>query len=247
MRARPPFAFTLVELLVVIAIIAILAGMLLPALSKAKESGKSAHCKSNLRQLGIALNLYGDEGGEYPYMFSTPDRHVWYTSLQSYLSMAEMFHCPSYKGSTGHSWFGEVFVFRGGSYGYNGFGTASRENNWITPHSSQFGVLGMGGSVLGQRIPPPPPVTVSRVRNPVDMLAIADSLTNTFGVGIHLSPGDSEYRRQPMRHNGRMNALFVDSHVESAPLTELAARAPEPLRRWNNDNQPHPLTWEQDD
>lgn len=54
-------AFTLIELLVVIAIIAILASMLLPALSRAKRSARSISCVSNLRQIGIALELYVQE------------------------------------------------------------------------------------------------------------------------------------------------------------------------------------------
>lgn len=70
-------AFTLIELLVVIAIIAILASLLLPALGRARESGKRAVCTSNLRQIGVAATMYVDDWGRYPNTLPQGGEEMW--------------------------------------------------------------------------------------------------------------------------------------------------------------------------
>lgn len=93
--------FTLIELLVVIAIIAILASMLLPALGKAREKALAIQCVNQLKQLGTAMQMYGDEDGELLPMahgdvpWGSTNPVPWMQSLAGYFGTTNVVRCPA--------------------------------------------------------------------------------------------------------------------------------------------------------
>jgi len=114
-------AFTLIELLVVIAIIGILASLLLPVLGRVKESGKATACLSNLKQIGISIQLYvQDNENRMPYIFDVPvesgnsysNRNMGVDIvLSNYLGNRFILKCPSDNK--------DIFAKTGSSYGWN--------------------------------------------------------------------------------------------------------------------------------
>ena len=107
LKEQSRIGFTLIELLVVIAIIAILAGMLLPALSKAKEKAKQTQCVGNLKQVGLASIMYTDD---HEGLMQIEDLFnpifAWGGIISSNQNMGEskVFLCPSYPPRVFESW-----------------------------------------------------------------------------------------------------------------------------------------------
>jgi prepilin-type N-terminal cleavage/methylation domain-containing protein len=243
-------AFTLIELLVVIAIIAILAAMLLPALSRAKSKAKQVSCINNLKQMGIALTTYASDFKFYPGCLSQANGtyYVWPPRLLTYMgNNRKSFSCPSALPEA--AWDTNVNFTLGATppgpgavFDILGIGVSSRFsygwNDWaygaVGPTS-----LGMGGDVDGPIVAY---VKDSQIKKPSDMIAIADvpgpKIQALILYGANLDPMDNTFGHSQLpsnRHNYRTDILCADGHVESAIRNVVTGGTALWVSRWNND------------
>jgi prepilin-type N-terminal cleavage/methylation domain-containing protein len=233
--SQPPFrqsGFTLIELLVVIAIIAILAGMLLPALSRAKAKGQRTVCLNNVRQLCLFMQFYTDENSDtFPAHrnqgFTSDAANIsltnwWGTTIVNYAgARSNLFHDPTIQGKRlddGTSWQWKFDCHLVG-YGYNGWFLGRH------PYGSETLTVGGVTFTSGETF------KRSGVRSPSENLVIADK--EPYGnppqwssslwwesscmdpVVVKKSSFPTYEGVEPKRHFGTAVVAFNDAHAEA--------------------------------
>lgn len=216
-------AFTLVEILVTISIIATLAALLFPAIEQVKTAGSRSKCIANLKQMGIAIQLYAnDNNGELPYAKTAGSRKVWTDLIASYAGSTEgnwrtpigVMECPM-AGKDGRqiTW-GRGYAMNDNP-GFPDIVPESWKRNWEESWCARAGESS------------PRRFKLAEISHPTKRFLIGDGLT--WDIGVDDLPAN--FSEDAMRSNnfaaidrhgkGRSNVLFFDGHAASVTPEQL--------------------------
>ncbi len=217
--------FTLVEILVVLGIIAILAAILLPVFARARDGARRTTCAGNLKQIGLAMQLYAqDYNHRYPFVGrpdNNPNCSLWADRVYPYAKSAQVFWCPAYErgeyrpgcppSENTEDWKQEITY--DGSYDLNSpFGDFSI----IISGGGDSRSISMGLAFRS--------VAQSRYQRPASTILVLDGDGNFVNPGRETPPfTDTSLRRWGVdtRHDNGSNVAFADGHVKWLSLDAL--------------------------
>lgn len=225
-----------IELLVVISIISVLVALLMPALRYAKDQAQTAQCMSNLRQIGLAFEMYGQERNHYPWGYELTND--WSYSIQPYLQKqsgltygtsshnlrSSIIQCPArtFKSTNIVSCYGvhdRIFGNMDGGSTYNTTPPYPRAYPW-TERPSEVMIAcdaDQVQSVLGGEAR----ATIRYASIGMDYDPATADVVVAWGDNLDNPPGSHSDMRWRHGKNSRANFLFADGHVQSIEMHQL--------------------------